>query len=87
MRTRFSSSPVALAVLLAQAALLPPLAIAGDNELSEEERAAGWQLLFNGRDHDGWICNTGKPIATSIDDGCLVPFKSGGYIIYYDKKK
>jgi len=60
---------------------------AADNELTEEEKAAGWQLLFNGHNHDGWICNTGKPIATPIEEGCLAPFKSGGYIIYYDKKK
>jgi hypothetical protein len=61
--------------------------LAADNELTPEEKAAGWQLLFNGRDHDGWICNNGKPIATPIEDGCLAPFKSGGYIIMYDKKK
>lgn len=60
---------------------------AADNELTPEEKEAGWQLLFNGRDHDGWICNNGKPIATPVEDGCLLPFKSGGYIIMYDKKQ
>ena len=59
---------------------------AADNELTPEEKTEGWQLLFNGRDHTGWICNTGKPIATPVDDGCLLPYKSGGYIIMYDKK-
>lgn len=58
---------------------------AADNELTSEETRAGWQLLFNGRDLNGWKCNNGKPIATSIEDGSLVPYKSGGYIIVYDK--
>jgi hypothetical protein len=60
---------------------------AADNELTPEEKEAGWKLLFNGRDHDGWICNNGKPIATPVEDGCLLPYKSGGYIIMYDKQQ
>jgi hypothetical protein len=56
---------------------------AADNELSPEERAAGWKLLFNGKNLDGWECNNGKPIATEVEDGALVPFKSGGYLIVY----
>lgn len=62
-------------------------ASAADNELTPEEKEAGWELLFNGKDHDGWVCNNGKPIATPVDDGSLLPYKSGGYIIMYDKKK
>ena len=60
-------------------------ALAADNELSEDERAAGWQLLFNGQDHTGWKCNNGKPVATPVEDGALVPYKSGGYLIVYEK--
>lgn len=56
-----------------------------DNQLTAEEEAAGWQLLFNGRDHTGWKCNNGKPIASSIEDGALVPYQSGGYLIVYEK--
>ena len=68
------------------ALLLPatPL-IAADNELTAEEKAAGWQLLFNGHDLTGWKCNNDKPIATKVEDGALVPHKSGGYLIIYDK--
>lgn len=58
---------------------------AADNELTSEEKAAGWQLLFNGRDTTGWKCNTGKPVATPVEDGSLLPHKSGGYLIVYDK--
>ncbi len=58
---------------------------AADNELTADEKAAGWQLLFNGKHHTGWKCNNGKTIATPVEDGCLVPFKSGGYLIVYEK--
>lgn len=79
--------PRLLALALALFVATNARAVAADNELTPEEKAEGWQLLFNGRDHDGWVCNTGKPIATPVEDGALLPFKSGGYIIMYDKKK
>jgi len=58
---------------------------AADNELSDDEKQAGWQLLFNGTDLTGWQCNNGKPIATQIEAASLVPYKSGGYIIMYER--
>ena len=60
-------------------------AVAGDNELSEQEQQDGWQLLFNGQDLTGWKCNNGKPIATSVEEGSLVPYKSGGYLIIHEQ--
>ena len=60
--------------------------IASDNELSVKEKDAGWQLLFNGKDLNGWKCNNGKPIAAPIENGSLVPYKSGGYIIVHEKQ-
>jgi hypothetical protein len=59
---------------------------AADNELTLEEKAAGWQLLFNGHDYTGWRCNTGEPIASKIENASLVPHKSGGYLIIYEKE-
>ena len=67
------------------AALVQPV-IAADNELTPEEKAAGWQLLFNGNDYNGWRCNNGRKIASKIEDHCLVPHKSGGYLIIYEKE-
>lgn len=58
---------------------------AADNELTPEEKAAGWQLLFNGKDTTGWKCNNDKPVATPIENGCLLPHKSGGYLIVYEQ--
>jgi hypothetical protein len=57
-----------------------------DNKLTEAEKSAGWKLLFNGKDATGWICNNGKdPADTVIEDGMLMPYKSGGYVLMYEK--
>ena len=72
---------VALTVLLVVSSVK-----AGDNELSDKEKKDGWQLLFNGKDLTGWKCNNGKPIATKVEEGSLVPFKSGGYIIIHERE-
>ena len=57
-----------------------------DNTLTRQEKADGWKLLFNGRDASGWICNNGKrPADTVVEDGTLVPYKSGGYVLIYKK--
>lgn len=59
---------------------------ADDNVLSDEEKKAGWQLLFNGTDLTGWKCNNGKPIAAPIENGSIVPYKSGGYIVIHENE-
>ena len=53
------------AVLHLILSLAPAALPAADNLLTSAEQAAGWQLLFNGRDLAGWKCNNGKPIATT----------------------
>jgi hypothetical protein len=58
---------------------------AADNQLTDAEKAEGWLLLFNGRDLTGWRCNNDKPIATKIENGSLVPYRSGGYLIIYER--
>jgi hypothetical protein len=58
---------------------------AADNELTAQEKAEGWRLLFNGRDTTGWKNNTTKPIAAKVEDGTLNPHGSGGYVIVYEK--
>jgi hypothetical protein len=73
--------PLALAFCLSAAAGSG----AADNELTPQEKAEGWMLLFNGHDTTGWKCNTGAPIGTKVEDDALVPHKSGGYLIIYDK--
>jgi len=77
-------SPV-LAFVTLLAMLTGSLALAADNQLSEDEKKAGWQLLFNGHDHAGWKCNQGEPIQTPVENGALVPYQSGGLIIIHEK--
>ncbi len=72
-------------VFLALLMMFTTTTLAADNVLTPEEKADGWQLLFNGKDHSGWKCNNGKEIATPVENGCLVPYKSGGYVIFYQK--
>lgn len=71
---------------VAASLLLASSVIARDNVLSDEETQAGWRLLFNGTDLTGWKCNNGKPIAAPIEDGSLVPYQSGGYIIIHEEQ-
>ena len=57
-----------------------------DNQLTPQERRAGWQLLFNGENYDGWKNNNDAPIASKVEDGCMQTNKCGGYILTYDKE-
>ncbi|MFQ5730354.1 MAG: DUF1080 domain-containing protein [Planctomycetaceae bacterium] len=80
MKTLALVPPLVLSVMLS------PIAGAGANRLTPAEKKAGWQLLFNGKDAAGWICNNGKtPAGSVIEDGTLMPYKSGGYVLMYEK--
>lgn len=49
-------------------------AVAADHELTAAEKAAGWQLLFDGRTTTGWMSPKGKPLPQShVQDGALNP--------------
>ena len=66
------------------------------NTLTEAEKAAGWVLLFNGKDLTGWrgYGKTGVPEAWSVVDGAITLESSGrgeagaenGGDLLYDKK-
>lgn len=56
------------------AALLALPLCAADNQLTPQEKAAGWKLLFDGKTFANWVDNTKmSPPGTSftIEDGCL----------------
>ena len=62
---------VAFAVCLS---VVARCAVAGDNELSPAERAAGWRLLFDGKSTAGWMSPKRKPLREShVQDGALNP--------------
>ncbi len=60
-----------LAVLLAVFAVF---AAGADNQLTSQEQAQGWRLLFDGKTTDGWLEITGKPFPSNcwtIEGGSL----------------
>jgi len=57
------------------------------NTLTTEEKAAGWQLLFNGTNFDGWhnYHRTGMSPGWVIEDGAMVDKQHGGDIVTSDE--
>jgi hypothetical protein len=55
-------------------------AAAPDNALTAQEKAGGWQLLFDGKTFNGWGCTDEKPGAWILDkDAMFYTNKGGGY--------
>ncbi|MBI5759222.1 MAG: DUF1080 domain-containing protein [Planctomycetales bacterium] len=79
---------VALVVMLLPLIVVCSLAtpaLAADNVLSEQDKAAGWMLLFDGKSLDGWMTNSQKPSQRPVDDGFINPHKCGGYMMIHEK--
>ncbi len=50
--------------------------VGADNELSPQEKADGWQLLFDGLTTKGWMSPKGKPLPqTHVQNGALNPHR------------
>jgi catechol 2,3-dioxygenase-like lactoylglutathione lyase family enzyme len=62
---------------------LPLFARAADNELTADERAAGFQLLFDGKSLDGW---QGSVKGYEAKDGTIVCKPNGGGFLYTGKE-
>lgn len=56
---------------------------AADNELTPQEKADGWILLFDGSTLNGWMTSSGSPSKTPVENGCLNPHRSGGYMMVH----
>lgn len=73
-------------IAFALAVALSPLAFAEHNTLTDEEKKAGWKLLFDGKSAAGWSSwNTKKPLELGswvVEDGALTLKKKGAGDIY-----
>lgn len=95
MRKRNRSAVVAAVLLIAACAAPEPGSEAPatesraeemHNTLTDAEREAGWELLFDGETLDGWrgYHDPGLPQNWGIEDGTMHRFDSGGDIITRD---
>jgi hypothetical protein len=72
-------------VLIASA--FAPFAAAADNALTDAEKKDGWVLLFDGKTLEGWMTSSEKESKTPVEDGCINPHKSGGYMMVHKEKR
>jgi Domain of Unknown Function (DUF1080) len=64
---------------------MPVRAEGPDNALSTAEEKDGWILLFDGKSLDGWQTSSGNPGKMPVEEGCLNPHQSGGYMLIHKK--
>src|SRR5262249_31962200 len=65
--------------------LMPFSVVAADNELSTQEKADGWLLLFDGKTLDGWMTSSQKPSKRPVEESCINPHKCGGYMMIHER--
>ncbi|HEY7118055.1 MAG TPA: DUF1080 domain-containing protein [Tepidisphaeraceae bacterium] len=71
--------------------VLAHLARGADNELTPQEKADGWLLLFDGRSMDGWRIGEDPIPAANVKDGAFNPRNMAGgrklYVCDYTARK
>jgi len=72
--------PFALSLLILA---LGSAAHAAENELTNDEKADGWVLLFDGKTTEGWLDSKEQPVAaTHVKDGTLNPHRCNYMLIH-----
>ncbi|MGE3315686.1 MAG: DUF1080 domain-containing protein [Planctomycetaceae bacterium] len=61
-------------------------ASAEDNTLTDQEKADGWVLLFDGKTHDGWMTSNRSPSKTPVEEGAINPHRCGAYMMVHEKE-
>lgn len=59
---------------------------AADNDLTTEEKRAGWILLFDGKTINGWMNSDRTAPRTPVVDGALNPHKAGHYMLVHTQQ-
>jgi len=77
---------VVMAIWMLELMILGTVVEAEDNQLTRKEKQEGWQLLFNGRDWDGWMNSDGEISQRPIEDGAINPHRCGAYMMVHKKK-
>jgi hypothetical protein len=54
-------------------------------ELTSEEKAAGWISLFDGKTLDGWKTSSGRPSKVPVEQGAINPHGCGGYMMIHER--
>jgi hypothetical protein len=74
-----------IAVILCIGTTVTRFVSAEDNTLTGAEKADGWMLLFDGESLKGWKNNNDQPVRARMEDGAINPYRSGGYLLVYEK--
>lgn len=82
---RKSSLGIGSLCLILATATVAVAETAPDNQLTEKEKAAGWLLLFNGKNLDGWLASDLQPGRRSAEEGAINPHKCGAYMMIHEK--
>ena len=73
-------------LILSGCLLFATAALGADNELTPEEKDAGWVLLFDGKSLDGWMLNTREESKKPVENEALNPHGCGGYMLIHEKE-
>lgn len=72
-----------LSCLLLSLTLMASPLHAADNELTAQEKADGWVLLFDGKTLDGWMTSNSKPSKTPVEENSINPHQCGAYMMVH----